>query len=248
MLSLGANNLNLVAVKQLGDERHWAAVYLAANAGVADVGMHRIGKVDRVGATRKRDQASVGGEAEHLILEQLELGVLEEFFRIVTLKQNAHEVAQPSIGVAVLTRRHVVACARAVVGVLIKRMSCDAVLGHRVHPLGANLQLHALMARSDDGGVDRLIIVRLGIGDVVLEASWNRVPGGVHDGKRPVAVGCVVPNDDAEAVDVRELLKRNLLALHLAPDGVRLLLAVNHGGGELCLFELGGERGLNLAD
>src|SRR5262249_12831989 len=61
-------------------------------------------------------------------------------------------------------------------GILVKRMRRHAILGYAVHLLGADLQLDALVARADDGGVDRLVVVLLGRRDVVLEAARHRAP------------------------------------------------------------------------
>src|SRR5262245_61211980 len=107
-LHVGGDDLHLVAVPELGDERHRPSVDLAADAGVADVGVHRIGEVDGVGAARERNQPALGREAEHLILEQLELGVLEKLFRIVAFEQHVDEMPKPAIGVALMARKHAV--------------------------------------------------------------------------------------------------------------------------------------------
>ena len=72
---------HLVAVAQLGRQRHLAAVDQHADAGVADVGVDRIGEVDRRRAARQSDDAALRREAEHLIVEQLEFGVLQKFVR-----------------------------------------------------------------------------------------------------------------------------------------------------------------------
>ncbi len=73
-----SHDLHLVAVMQLGAQRHMAAIDLGADAGVSDLGVHGIGEIHRRGAARQRDQIALRREAEHLILEHLELGVLEE--------------------------------------------------------------------------------------------------------------------------------------------------------------------------
>ena len=226
-------------------ERHRPAVDLGADAGIADVGVDRIGKIDRVRAARQRDQAALGREAEHLILEQLELGVLEKLLGIVAVEQHADQMTQPAIGVGIL--RGDPALAVHAVVVLVERMRRHAIFGDGMHPLGADLQLDPLVARADDGGVDRLVVVLLRIGDVVLEAAGHSVPARVHDGKRAVAV-LDLGHDDAERVDVGELLERDLLPLHLAPDGVGLLLAARHDALDSGLFELRGERRLDLVD
>ena len=79
---LAGDDLDLVAVLQLGAQLHHAAVDLGADAAVADLRMHGIGEVDRRGAARQGDQIALGREAEHLVLEHLQLGVLEEILRV----------------------------------------------------------------------------------------------------------------------------------------------------------------------
>src|SRR5712691_11200151 len=80
-LRLRSDDFDLVAVVQLGAQRDHPAVDLRADAAVADLGVYRIGEVDRRGATRERDQIALRGEGEHLVMEHLELGMLEELLR-----------------------------------------------------------------------------------------------------------------------------------------------------------------------
>src|SRR5262249_2704398 len=106
----------------------------------------------------------------------------------------------------------------------VEGMRGYAVLGDLMHALGADLQLDPLMARADNGRVDRLIVVLLRRRYVVLEAPGNGAPGGVHDAEHAIA-GIEAVDHDPEPIDVGELLERDLPVLHLAPDGERLLLA-----------------------
>ena len=184
-LRLRGDDLDLVAVLELGHQRRDLAVDLAADRGVADVGMHRIGEVDHLGAARQRDQLALRREAEHLVVEQLELGVLEELLRIGAVRQQLDGAAQPRIG-ARFARQHL---GRRAGAVLVERMRGDAVFGDLVHLLGADLQLDALLPGPDHGRVDRAVVVLLGRRDVVLEAARHHRPGGVHDAERLVAIG-----------------------------------------------------------
>src|SRR5665811_2602159 len=102
LLDFGTNDLDLVAVPERCGKRHGPAIDLDADAGVAHAGVDRVGKVDAVRAARQRNEPSLRRETEHLILKQLELGVLEKLFRVVALQQHADEMAQPTIGVGVL--------------------------------------------------------------------------------------------------------------------------------------------------
>ena len=183
-LRLRGEDLDLVAVVELGHQRRDLAVDLAADRVIADVGVNRIGEIDRRGLARQRDQLALGREAEHLVVEQFELGVLEEFLRVRAFGQQLDGAAQPGIGVG-LARQHF---GRRIRAVLVERVRRDAVFGDLVHFLGADLQFDALLAGADHGGVDRAVVVLLGRRDVVLEAARHHRPGGVHDAERAVAL------------------------------------------------------------
>ena len=218
-LHAGADDLHLIAVVQAGDERHDPAVDLGANRGVADIGVHRIGEIDGGGATRQGDQLAFGREAEHLVLEKFELGVLEELFRAVAFGQRFDGVAQPGIGVAL--RREQIALP--VFTILVKRMGGDTEFGDLMHALGADLQLDTLARRADDGGVDGTIVVLLGRRDIILEAARHDAPARMHDTQRPVA-GWNIVHQNAETVDIGKLLEGKRLRLHLAEHRIGFLL------------------------
>ena len=167
-----------------------------------------------------------GREAEHLVVEQLELGVLEELLRVRAFGEQLDGAAQPGVGVG-FARQHL---GRRADAILVERVRRDAVFGDLVHLLGADLQFDALLARADHGGVDRAVVVLLGRRDVVLEAARHHRPGGVHDAERAVALRHRL-HDDAEAENVGQLLEADRLALHLAPDRIGPLApAVDHRG------------------
>ncbi len=144
--------------------------------------MDRVGEVDRRRAARQRDQAPLRREAEDLIVEQLELGVLEEFLR-VAFGEIGDRAAQP--GESAAFRRETALVRRE--PVLVERMGRDAELGDLVHLLGADLQFDALARRPDHGRVQRAVIVLLRHGDVVLEAARHHRPARMHDAERAVA-------------------------------------------------------------
>ena len=183
---LVADDLDFVARAQLGHQRHDGAVDLGADAGVADVGVQRIGEVDRRRAARQRDQPAARGEAEHLVLEQLELGVFEEI-----LGRDAPAVRCSMVGAASRRPCDLVLDAGEIAGgaLLVERVRGDAEFGDAVHFLGADLQFGALPPDPDDGGVDRVVVVVLGDRDVVLEAAGHDLPVGVDDAERAVAFG-----------------------------------------------------------
>src|SRR5215510_11817319 len=61
-LRLGCDDLDLVAVGELGPERQHAAVDLGADSGIADLAVNGVGEVDRRRAPGQRDQLALGRE------------------------------------------------------------------------------------------------------------------------------------------------------------------------------------------
>ena len=105
---------------------------------------------------------------------------------------------------------------------LVEPVGRDTELGLLVHLARADLDLDGACLGAHHGGVEALVAVGLGRGDVVLETAGQRVPQRVHRTERRVAVAHRV-GDDAqgdEVVDVGELLA---LALHLEVDAPQVL-------------------------
>src|SRR5262245_35799950 len=195
-----------------------AAVDLGADAGVADLGMHRIGEIDRSGATRQGDKIALRREAEHLILEHLELCMLKEFLGPRRVLEDVQQLPQPAILPSI----------DGPLGpLLVTPVGGDAQFGDLMHIAGADLELDALFFRSDHSRMQRLIAVRLGRTDVVLETTRNHGIGAVKDAQRAIAVGEAVDHSP-KSHDVRQLLKRYVLALHLAPNRIGRLLATRN--------------------
>src|SRR5207302_1492161 len=65
-LCLRRRDLDLVAIRQFGDERRDLAVDLGTDRAVADVGVHSVSEVDGGCLARQRDQAAFRREAEYL--------------------------------------------------------------------------------------------------------------------------------------------------------------------------------------
>ena len=173
--------------------------------------------------------------------------MLEELLRALALLQHLDEMAEPPVGIRFGGRRPepVERLAR-IGGILVERVGRDAPLGDLVHQPGADLHLDPHVMGADHGGMQRAVIVLLRRRDIVLEAAGNGAPGAVHDAKRPVAlVGGSHQHPEAE--NVGELAKRQMLALHLAPDRERPFLAAMDLRLDAVLFQLDGQRLFDLA-
>ena len=169
--------------------------------------------------------------------------MLQKFFRIGAFRQDADGVAQPGKGVGFALQEF----GRRADAVLVESVRGDAEFGDLVHLLGADLQLDALVAGADHGGVDRTIIVLLRRRDIVLEAAGHDGPGGVDDAERAVA-GLDIVEDDAEPENVGQLLEADRFALHLGPDRKRFLAPAVDVRHHAVLLQVLDELALDLAD
>ena len=91
---------------------------------------------------------------------------------------------------------------------LVAPVRRDAVLGNPVHFPGADLHLKGEgdLPAADDGGVQGMVHIDLGYGDIVLEAARDLVPQRVDDAQHGIAVRDGV-HDDADGDQVVDLVK-----------------------------------------
>ena len=209
----GGHDLHKVAGLQLGGQRHDAAVHLRADAAVAHGGVDAVSKVQWGRAAGQRDHVALGREHEHLVREQVDLGQLAELAGVAHVALPVQNAPQPA---QLLIQLVFVGAA-----LLVPPVGGDAVLRGAVHLEGADLHLEGL-ALVDHGGVQRLVHVRLGHGDVVLEAARNLGPHGVHHAQHEVAVLLGV-DQNAQRDQIVDLVEGLVLGLHLLVDGVEVL-------------------------
>ena len=206
---LGRHDLHDVAVLQLVVQRHEAVVDLGADAAVAHVGVDAVGEVERARARRQVLDLAARREDEDLVLEDVELEALHELRGVGHLPLPVHELAHPGqLGVVVAVD------ARAF---LVAPVGGDAHLRDAVHGVGPDLDLERLAVEGHHRGVEALVAVALGHGDVVVELAGDGPPQRVHDAERGVAVLELV-DQDADGVHVVDLAELGALALHLLGD------------------------------
>ena len=226
----GGADLDDVTVLQHGIIRNDPPVDLCADHVVADIRVNAVGKVNRGGAGGEVDDIPFGREDEDLVGEHVDLQVVDKVGGVgflLALQQT------PDPGELVLVAG---AQRAAAVAHLILPVGGNAVLGGVVHFPGPDLDLEGNAFRADDGGVDALVHVGLGGGDIVLETAGNGLEHVVDDAQHVVAVGNGV-HDHTEGAEVEDAVERQLLGIHLAVDAVDVLDAAEDGGMDPFLLE-----------
>ena len=207
--------LDDVAVFEEGAQRRDFPVDLRPDAVAAHLRVDREGEIDRRRSARQALHLAPRGENEHLVLEQVDLHGIDQISRIGFFVQALHDSSEPLelVGEAVVAL---------LLALLVFPVRGDPSLRHPVHLFRANLEFHPLSLRSQDSGVQGLIQIRLGQGDVVLEASGDGRPAGVQNPQHRVAILHVV-HDDSHATNVIDLVEVEILRLHLLVDaGMKL--------------------------
>ena len=192
------DDLDDVAVAELGAQGDDAAVDLGADGGVADLGVDGVGEVDGAGVLGQDDDLALGGEGVDLLGVQVDLEGRHELVGVGHLALPLHELANPGEAGFVLGGD--------VVAGLVLPVGGDAFLGDAVHLLGADLDLELVAAGRDEGGVQALVEVGARHGDEVLDAAGDGTPDGVEQAEDRVAVlhGLADDADGEQVVDLVE--------------------------------------------
>ena len=196
--------------------------------------MDGVSKVHHGGAARQRHDLALGGEYIHRVGKEIDLDVFPELGGVAGLVLDIEQRLQP------LGAQAVVGLAFAGVD-FVKPMRCHPRLGDQVHSLGAHLKLDVDARWTDQRGVQGLVAVDLGNGDVVLEPARHRFVELVQQPQGGVAVGGL-RHEYAKAIHISHLSKTQVLVVHLAVNGIQRLLAP----GNAHRHAVGSEGGLQL--
>ena len=222
---LGGENFHLLAGVEVVVERHDVTVHLGAPAAVPHLGVDVIGEIHRRGAGFQVHHMAVRGEhidpvADQAVLELVDHGVGVVAQLVVPLQH----LAQP--GDALLVGA---ALAAGLAAFLVAPVGAHAELRFFVHVEGADLHLQHFALRAHHGGVQALVTVVLGAGDVVVELLGHVLPQRVDDAQGGVAVAHFA-HQHAHRAHVVDLAEIQMLFLHLPPDAVDVLGAAVHLG------------------
>ncbi len=223
------DDLHAVAAFQFRAQWHQFMIDLGGYAAVADVRVHRVGKIHAGSAVRQRHDLALGGEHVDLVRKQVHLEVLEKLDRVAAFRLHLQQALEPLVGLHV---QFVDLCV-----VLVQPVGSHARLRDLVHFERADLHLYRRTKGAEKRSVQRLVAVALGDGDVVLELAGNRLVQLVQRAQCKIAGGGVL-DDYAETVDVKHLREGKVLLQHLLVNAVQVFLATADGGFDVTAGEL----------
>ena len=205
--------------------------------------MDGVGEVDGRGAGGQGHDLALGRENEDLVVEHLDLQRVDIVLG-VRLLLCLQQAANPFklLFVAALD------------ALLVFPVCGDAVFRRFVHLPGADLHLEGDALPADDGGVQALIHIGLGGGNIILKTPGHQIEQVVDVTQHIITVGNGI-NDHPESIHIIQLAYALALCLHFAVDGIDVLdAAVNcavdadrgQTGGDLALDGLHKFVGLGL--
>ena len=237
------HNLDPVAVFQPGGQRHVFIVDAHADGAVADIGVNRVGEIDRGGTLAQRVNLAARREHIHFVGKQIDLDVLQKFQRVARAGLNFQERLQPLMGFLL----HVGKMSILRIHGLVHPVRGHPRFGDFVHADGADLQFHRRAVGAKQGGVQRLIAVRLGNRDVVLEFARERFVERMQCAQGEITGGDIFDHN-AKAVNIQHLGKRDVLFDHFFVDRREILFATRHRRIDVEFFQAMIDRIENLAD
>ena len=92
---LGCQDFNLVTIFKLGGQLPCLAIDAHTVAGLANLGVHRIGEIHRRGAAWQRDQISARCKTEHLVAIQVQLCMLKKLICASLFIKNTNKLLYP---------------------------------------------------------------------------------------------------------------------------------------------------------
>ena len=112
---------------------------------------------------------------------------------------------------------------------LVAPMRCNTEFCKFMHGSGADLNFNRAAELIGNDGMERLIAIRLGIGNIVVILLRQNREVLLHNRERFIALLDGF-DDDSYGPDVKELIKAQVLALHLFPNGIDMLWPARHLG------------------
>ena len=178
------------------------------------------GKVQGGGSHRKLDDPALGSEDHDRVLKELVLDLVHVILILLDFLGPVLDLRDDLVvvdAVVVLPGSHLTAG-----GCLVRPVGGNSLLGGLVHLLGSDLDLQMLAVRSEDGGVEGLVVVGLRHCDVILEPALDRVPGLMDDAEDGVTFSDAL-TDYPHSEDVEDLVDLLLPAFYLKVNGVDVL-------------------------
>ena len=215
-------DLDDVAALDLVVDRNDASVDLGADHAIADAGMDRVRHIDDRCTGRQIDDIALRRKDIDLVGGEVVFDSFDDILSVLGVVLHLDHLADPR---EVLRQIILLTAAQLELVFPVRR---DTVFRGMVHLVGTDLHLKGDTVTAKHRGVKALVHIRLGGGDIVLEAVGQRGEDIVHQSEDIVAVADRV-DDHAYRKDVEDLVDVTPLHIGLAINGHHRLDASLNG-------------------
>ena len=178
---LGGRDLNNITGLQFISQRDKLAVNFGPGTLITHFGVDHVSKIDRRRTPRQSFDLAAGGKHINFVLEKIDAHIFQIFTGVPEIFLIFDKILNPGKFFADIFINSF--------AFFITPVSGNTGLGNPVHVPGSYLNFNALTKRPDDRGVQRLVHIALGPGNVIFEFMINRLPHGVNEAQGFIALG-----------------------------------------------------------
>ena len=216
---LRGNNFNDLTCLQLIIKAYKLSVNLRSLHFIAHLRMYRIGKVNDGSSCGQRYNISLGGKRKNILGSKVALYGTHDLLNIVCFLLSLNYLSYPCKTAFKLVL--------ALYALFVFPMGSDTVLGSVVHIQRSYLNLKGNALSADNSGMKRLIHIRLGSSDVVLEAVGDRLIHIVNDTQSVIAL-VYRSHYDTNRINIIYLVKTLALYKSLSINAVNRFHSARH--------------------
>ena len=222
MAFFDGDDFNPLAIFQSSRQRHDLTIDLGATTAVAQIGVYRVGEVYGCGAHRQRQNFAMRREYVNGVVEQFGLeglGQIAVLLVVGNIFAPFQQLSEP--------RNFLFVSLVAFAAFFVTPVRGHAKFGKLVHVKRANLNFHPFVFGANHDGVQALVIVGFGVGDVVVKLTRYRLPHAVDDAQGGIALRHGI-HQHAHGTNVVQTRKIELFLGHFFVDGIDVLGAACH--------------------
>jgi len=200
-------------------QRNHVSVHFGADAAMTNVGMDPVCEIERCRSFGQLDHLAFGCVYVDGCYADVAAQTVEQFVRGVgVFKPVVHLIEPTQLRLRIRIILFFV--------VFIFPVRGDPLAGCPVHFFGSNLDFERASAFEHHGGVNGLVHIEFGRGDVVFESTALRRPGMVYHSERVVAAADGL-GDDPDGEHIEDFVVGFALCVHLSINSVQVLRATN---------------------
>ena len=206
------DDFHLIPSFELGGQGHHPAIDLGTCCLFPHLGMDFIGKINGHRILGQLPHRTIWGEDIDPLGENVILNRIDKGLGIARIHLQFDEIVDPL---------ELFLAGSRISAPLVGPVGRNPVFSDLVHFLGPNLKFDWALW-SVNRGMNGLVTIGLGIGNIVLETTWHRSPEFMNIAQHGIDIAWRI-HDAADGNQIIELIKTLFLIVHLAVDGIDML-------------------------